>query len=193
MVGRALACSWRSGGSADFHKMGAGGDQDPRRLVATTVAHAYAETPDARIEHAQPPARGTDRLMATRDRLTGGELNAALTSALVGIHTEYLGRGPRTASTFHHDNILVTLMHDVLTQAERALVEAHRDDAVTSIRHLFQKTMQADFTAAVERLTGRKVVAFISGNHVEPDIAAEIFILDAPIVSVPAARGSDRS
>jgi uncharacterized protein YbcI len=119
--------------------------------------------------------------MAAQDRLSGGELNAALTSALVGIHTEYLGRGPKTASTFHYDNILVTLMHDVLTQAERALTKTNRDDAVTNIRHLFQKTMQADFTTAVERLTDRKVVAFISGNHVDPDIAAEIFILDAPV------------
>jgi hypothetical protein len=32
----------------------------------------------------------------------------------------------------------------------------------------------------VERLTGRKVLPFISGNHVEPDIAAELFILDGP-------------
>jgi len=115
------------------------------------------------------------------DRLSGGELNAAVTSALVGIHTEYLGRGPKTASTFHHDNVLVTLMHGVLTQAEKALTQTNRDDAVTNIRHLFQKTMQADFTVAIERLTGRTVIAFISGNHVDPDIAAEMFILDAPI------------
>jgi uncharacterized protein YbcI len=119
--------------------------------------------------------------MPVTSQLSGGELNAAVTSALVGIHNEYLGRGPKTASTFHHDNILVTLMHDVLTQAERALIHTNRDDAVTSMRHLFQKTMQADFTEAVERLTGRTVVAFISGNHVDPDIAAELFILDAPI------------
>jgi uncharacterized protein YbcI len=119
--------------------------------------------------------------MSVGGQLTGGELNAALTSAIVGIHTEYLGRGPKTASTFHHENILVTLMNDVLTQAEKSLVRTDRDEAVTNIRHLFQKTMQADFTTAVERLTGRKVVAFISGNHVDPDIAAEIFILDRPI------------
>jgi uncharacterized protein YbcI len=38
--------------------------------------------------------------------------------------------------------------------------------------------MKEDFTEAVERLTGRKVVAFISGNHVDPDLAVEMFILD---------------
>ena len=113
--------------------------------------------------------------------LQGGELNAAVTSALVGIHNQYLGRGPRTASTFYHGNVIVTLMHDVLTHAEKSLTQAQYIEAVTHMRHLFQTTMEADFRAAVERLTGRKVLAFISGNHVDPDIAAEMFILDAPL------------
>lgn len=116
----------------------------------------------------------------TPGRKQGGELNAAVTSALVGIHTQYLGRGPKTASTFHHDHVLVTLMNDVLTRAEKSLAEAQHTDAVSQMRYLFQTTMEAEFRAAVERLTGRKVVAFISGNHLDPDIAAEMFILDGP-------------
>jgi uncharacterized protein YbcI len=117
-------------------------------------------------------------LMVERGPLRGGELNAAITSALVGIHTEYLGRGPRSASTFHYGNVLVTLMHDVLTHAKKSLTGNNHGDAVNGIRHLFQQTMEADFTVAIERLTGRKVLALISGNHLEPDIAAELFILD---------------
>jgi uncharacterized protein YbcI len=113
--------------------------------------------------------------------LKGGELNAAITSALVGIQTEYLGRGPRRASTFHYGHVLVTLMHEVLTPAEKSLTRTNQTDAVNHIRHLFQETMEADFREAVERLTGRKVLAFISGNHIDPDIAAELFILDAPL------------
>ena len=41
--------------------------------------------------------------------------------------------------------------------------------------------MQAEFNGAVEQLTGRSVVAFISGNHVDPDMAAEVFVLDAEL------------
>jgi len=118
--------------------------------------------------------------MSDSEQLVGGELNAAVTSALVGIHTRYLGRGPKTASTFHHGNVLVTLMHDVLTHAERSLTETGQAEVVNHIRHLFQGAMEADFREAVERLTRRKVLAFISGNHIEPDIAAELFILDGP-------------
>jgi hypothetical protein len=40
--------------------------------------------------------------MAGADCLSGGQLNAAVTTALVGIQTEHLGRGLATASTFHH-------------------------------------------------------------------------------------------
>ncbi len=114
-------------------------------------------------------------------QLTGGELNQAITSALVGIQNKYLGRGPRSASTFYHGNVIVTLMHGVLTHAENVLHETHQSEAVNHIRHLFQETMQTEFQAAVERLTGRRVVAFISGNNLDPDVAAEIFVLDEPV------------
>ncbi len=114
-------------------------------------------------------------------QLTGGELNAAVTSALVGIHTQYLGRGPKRASTFHHSHVLVTLMHEVLTPAEKSLSRTRHTDAVEQIRLLLHGTMEAAFREAVERLTGRKVLACISGNHLDPDIAAELFILDSPL------------
>jgi uncharacterized protein YbcI len=116
-------------------------------------------------------------------QLRGGELNAAITSALVGIHTEYLGRGPASASTFHHGNVLVTLMHGVLTNAEKSLARTDRAPVVKNIRQLLHQTLEADSRAAVERLTGRNVVAFISGNHLDPDIAAELFIVDPPFDS----------
>src|ERR1700689_3283640 len=103
--------------------------------------------------------------------LTGGELNAAITSAVVGIHTAHLGRGPSSASTFYKDNVIVTIMHDVMTRAEKALAENAHEEAVNQMRHLFEKTMQTDYTDAVERLTGHKVIAFISGNNTDPDIA----------------------
>lgn len=110
--------------------------------------------------------------------LGGGELNAAITSAVVGVHHRHLGRGPKSATTFYKDNVVVTLMHEVMTHAERSLAENAQGDAVTNMRHLLQLTMEADFVTAIEGLTGRRVIAFISGNSVDPDIASELFILD---------------
>jgi uncharacterized protein YbcI len=110
--------------------------------------------------------------------LRGGELNAALTSPIVGIHTNHLGRGPSSASSFHNENVVAVLMRDVMTQVEKTLSRSGSGQAVSNMRHLYQKTMAEEFKEAVERLTGRKVVAFISGNHTDPDIAVELFILD---------------
>ena len=124
---------------------------------------------------------GAGGVIGERGPLKGGELNAAVTRALVGIHTEYLGRGPRSSSTIHYGNVIVTLMRDVLSHAEKSLARTSRGEAVKQMRQLFQGTMEADFRAAVERLTGRKVIAFISGNQLDPDIAAELFIVDAPL------------
>jgi uncharacterized protein YbcI len=131
----------------------------------------------------QPVFRGLadNVLVPTPTRLEGGELNQAITSALVGIHSRYLGRGPQSATTFYHGNVVVSLLNGVLTHAERTLNEANQGEAVNQMRHLFQETMEADFKEAVERLTGRKVVAFISGNNLDPDVAAEVFILDQPV------------
>ena len=79
-----------------------------------------------------PPIPEGSSPTAARDGLKGGELNAAITSALVGIQTEYLGRGPRRASTFHYGHVLVTLMHDVLTPAEKSLTRTNQADAWTT-------------------------------------------------------------
>jgi uncharacterized protein YbcI len=104
--------------------------------------------------------------MVESEGLRGGELNAAVTSALVGIQNAHLGRGPTSASTFHHGNVVVTLMRDVMTPAKRTLSRTGNAAAVTAMRHLFQEAMQEEFNGAVERLSGRKVLTFISGNHV---------------------------
>ena len=116
--------------------------------------------------------------MANRDRLTAGELNSALTNELVGVHAGYLGHGPKTASTFYRGNVVVTVMYDVLTKAEKILAQTGRHGDVSEARGIYQKEMETDLRAVVERLTGRKVLAFLAANQIEPDVAAAIFILD---------------
>ena len=120
------------------------------------------------------------------EALERGELNQAITSALVGIHQRYLGRGPRSATTFYHDNVVVSLMFGVLTRAEQTLSDTDHGEAVTQVRHLIQRAMEAEFREVVQRLTGRTVIAFISGNNLDPDVAAEVFVLNASV-----SRGAD--
>ena len=46
------------------------------------------------------------------------------------------------------------------------------------MRRAYQETMRPELIAIVERLTGRKVAAFMSANHVDPDVAVETFVLE---------------
>jgi uncharacterized protein YbcI len=64
-----------------------------------------------------------------------------------------------------------------LTKGEQTLVDHERVSVVLRGRHDYQSIMRAEAIAAVERLTGRTVIAFMSANHIDPDLAAEVFVL----------------
>ncbi|HMC49179.1 MAG TPA: Na-translocating system protein MpsC family protein [Solirubrobacterales bacterium] len=109
--------------------------------------------------------------------LSGGELNAAITRELVRIHTTAIGRGPRKSYTLHNGDTLITVMLGVLTRAERTLISYGEDEAVLAMRRLSQRAMSAEMKTVVARLTGRGVLAFMSDNHLDPDIAVQVFVL----------------
>jgi len=106
-----------------------------------------------------------------------GSLNAALANAVVRLVREYTGRGPTEARATVSGNLVAVLMRDTLTKGERSLVRDGRPDAVREMRRQFQSTMRDDLVAAVEMLTERKVIAFMSDNHIDPDVAIEAFVL----------------
>lgn len=123
--------------------------------------------------------------MSESEQLTGGRLNAALADACVRIHNQYLGRGPSKAQAFFRDRVVVVVMEETLTKAERSLAESGRTDHVMTMRREFQSTMEEDLNRVVEDLTGCRVVAFMSDSHLDPDIAGELFILDRPVPGEP--------
>src|SRR3954464_8061996 len=110
-----------------------------------------------------------------RDR---GPLAASISTAVVHLFTEHTGRGPTRARTTIDGDLVVVILLDGQTKAERTLVRAGRDESVLELRRVFQETMRDELVEAVERLTGRTVQAFMSANHTAPDAAAEIFLLD---------------
>ena len=114
---------------------------------------------------------------------TAGELNAAISNAIVGLLSKYVGRGPTKARTIHSGKFVLCVLEDTMTKAERSLTAGGYEDFVLQARHALQDTMQEDLTAAIEALTQRKVAAFMSVNHIEPDLAAEVFVLDEPVAA----------
>jgi uncharacterized protein YbcI len=117
---------------------------------------------------------GSDRVR--RD----GELSLAISTLVVRELASTTGRGPTRAKTTLGENAVFVVLQDTLTRGERNLVEAGESDAVLGLRRLWQKVMRGSCSRAIEDLTGRKVIGFMSDNHIDPDIAVEVFILEAP-------------
>ena len=114
-----------------------------------------------------------------RDGPSGdGQLAAAISKAVVHLFSDHTGRGPTKARTTIDGELVVVILRDSMTQGERALVQGGKEADVLQLRRAFQDTMRRDLVAVVERLTERKVQAFMSANHLRPDAAAEIFLLD---------------
>jgi uncharacterized protein YbcI len=70
------------------------------------------------------------------------------------------------------------LLEGTLTAAESALAKSGEQEYVAALRRKVQQTMRDDLEAAVERVTGRQVIAFMSDSHLDPDVSAETFVLE---------------
>jgi uncharacterized protein YbcI len=130
------------------------------------------------------------------ERPPQGLLASALANFVVGKLREYTGRGPTRARAYVNDDLVTVVLQDTLTKGERSLVRDGKAELVKSSRYAYQQTMRADLVTGVERLTGRTVVAFLSDNHFDPDVAVESFVLaridervnDSGEQAAPAAR-----
>ena len=100
----------------------------------------------------------------------------AIANAVTRIHREHYGRGAARARTVMGRDHAVVFLEDIYTIVERTLIDDGKFEAVKQTRHEFQKTLAGAFKSAVEEITGRPVIAFMSETHVNPDIAAEIFV-----------------
>ena len=110
--------------------------------------------------------------------LTGDALLAAVTDAMVALHQRYHHRAPATAKTLLlGGDLLACVLGGVYTDVEKTMIELQRTTTVRETRSAFQTAMQHKFIAAVERLSGRDVLAFIPNHHVGPDMEIELFML----------------
>jgi uncharacterized protein YbcI len=117
-------------------------------------------------------------MSVSRSARPGGELAAEISNLVVKLVSEYTGRGPTKSRTFLNEDLVTIVLEDTLTKGERSLVDDGKSDLVLSMRLAFQQTMREAFIDGIEEITGRKVRAFLSANHMEPDIAIESFILE---------------
>jgi len=105
-------------------------------------------------------------------------LNQEINTGSVRILREYTGRGPTKARSVIDTNSVTVLLADTLTPAERRLAEGGKGDHVLQTRDEFQRLMRDDLVKVVEDALDRKVIAFMSANHIDPDYGVEVFVLE---------------
>jgi uncharacterized protein YbcI len=112
------------------------------------------------------------------------ELTREISAAMVALYAEVYDHDRTTASTYINGDVVVCILEDILSSAEQELVAAGGARTVVEERIAFQADREDEFSAAVERLTQRRVVAFLSANQASPGIACELFFL-APVEDAP--------
>jgi len=111
-----------------------------------------------------------------RDRSVG-EMRAAISNEIVRLQAEYYGKGPTKAKTYLFEDLVVVVLEETFTRAEKTLAERGEREAIQHIRRRFQQQMADSFTSIVEQVTGRKVRAFLSETSIEQDVSVETFLL----------------
>jgi uncharacterized protein YbcI len=108
---------------------------------------------------------------------TQGEIKAQISSEIIRLQAEYYGRGPTRARTYMVEDIVVVVLEETFTRAEKTLVARGEREAIQDIRRRFQQHMADSFVSVVEQATGRKVRTFLSDTHIDEDVSVETFLL----------------
>ncbi|GAC1321020.1 MAG: hypothetical protein NVSMB25_14220 [Thermoleophilaceae bacterium] len=116
--------------------------------------------------------------MTAEAKTPNGELAAEISNIVVRALTRTTGRGPTKAKTTLGDNGVFVVLQDSLTRGEKTLVDAGEEIAVLDLRRRWQRIMEIDVSREIEEVTGRKVIGFMSDNHIDPDLAVEVFVLE---------------
>jgi uncharacterized protein YbcI len=108
-----------------------------------------------------------------------GQQLAHISNTMVQLQKHFFGKGPTKARTsWAGDDALICIMGGGFTPVEQTLYEAGREEAVQSMRHAFQMAMEDRLRVEIEKIVERKVVAFMSAAHQNPDVSCEIFLLE---------------
>ncbi len=104
-----------------------------------------------------------------------------VSNAMVRLYKEQFGRGPTKVRTaYAGPDTLISTLEDSMTPAERNMVALGEHQRLRDIRTFFQHATEREFVEAVERITGRKVRAFVSGIDTHQDVSSEVFYFRTP-------------
>jgi uncharacterized protein YbcI len=127
-----------------------------------------------------------------------GAVNSALVEVaneMVRLFKEQFGRGPTKArASWAGPDVLTVVLEDTFTPAERNLAAMGEHERLRNMRSFFQYASVDEFCTPIERVTGRKVRAFISGidTAAGDGLAVETFVLYPEGSEEPSRAEEDR-
>jgi uncharacterized protein YbcI len=101
-----------------------------------------------------------------------------ISNQLTRSHREHFGRGAGNVKTVIQKGFVITFLEDIYTPIEKTLISGGHEQLVIDCRFAFQQMMRDNYVGVIESVTGRKVRAFLSQNHIDPAIATEMFVLE---------------
>jgi len=104
-------------------------------------------------------------------------MRADISREMVRLQAEYYGKGPTKAKTYIVDDLVVVVLEESFTRAEKSLSSRGAREAIQHIRRRFQEPMPDRFPGVVEQATGRKVRVFLSDTDIDRDVSVETFLL----------------
>ena len=103
-----------------------------------------------------------------------------ISRAMVRLYKEQFGRGPESVSTHYSGpDVIVSILGNTLSPVERSMRDMGKHQSLRDIRVMFQHATEPQFREAVEQITGRRVLGFMSGIDVDHDLACEVFTLES--------------
>lgn len=110
------------------------------------------------------------------DPLDQRAIQNELGAALIQIHEDSYGVGAASTRVLVDGDAIVVFFDGLeLQQNEALLIEGGFADSVLAQRSDFQRAIEPVFRAAVERVSGWRVVSFASITKLEPHYSVEIF------------------
>ena len=121
--------------------------------------------------------------------LGGVELFAAISSSVVAILREHIGRGSIRVKTYVcGDMVAVVMRGNGVNSLDQEILDIDEPERVLAMQSDFQRRLASRFADEITGLAGRSVVACLSQAQVAPDIRVAVFFLDGSVESVGAVE-----
>jgi uncharacterized protein YbcI len=115
-------------------------------------------------------------------KLTKGQIEAEIGKALIQFERDYMGRGPGETRAYIVGDLVLVRLKGVLTPAEQQLAKNSEGvELIKKIRSNLLEQARGLLSAAIEKITDRKVVSLFTDISTVTGERMIIFVLDSDL------------